>query len=240
MLILTVNENTNGNMPEEEKDMLKLCLESTNVNKKFIEVTAKANESNSWGQDTEYFKDVPEGKVYRYRKFTLENKIHVNCRSEVDAFSKVGDGDTARNVFVKVCALNEYDPVLDWGQNYETNRGALISSEFRNNGSKIGRWLCQAFLADCEQFKLGFVHKTNPKDTKYQVLTVEPMTSNGLSSQTGYTLKDNWSIIKTIVEIMSKQEDGSYSFVKLPYKQSIRIYRLPGGDDSSDQIQGQE
>jgi len=31
--MLTVNENTNGNLPEEEKDLIKLCVEATNINK---------------------------------------------------------------------------------------------------------------------------------------------------------------------------------------------------------------
>ena len=216
--------------------MLKLCLESTNVNRKFIDITTKSTEEAGWNENSEYFKEVPEGKVYKYRRWTLENKIHIACRSEIDAYAKVPEGEGEKKVFVKVCALNEYDPAADWSQNYETNRGALISSEFRNNGSKIGKWLCQAFLADCEQFKLGFVNKPNVKDSKYQVLTVEPMTSIGLSSQTGYKLKDNWSIIKTIVEIMSKQDDGTYNFVKLPYKQSIRIYKIPTGEEEVEQI----
>ena len=33
--LLTNNENFSGNMPEDEKETLKLCIESTNVNKFF-------------------------------------------------------------------------------------------------------------------------------------------------------------------------------------------------------------
>jgi len=33
--LMTNNENFSGNMPEDEKDTLKLCMESTNVNKWF-------------------------------------------------------------------------------------------------------------------------------------------------------------------------------------------------------------
>lgn len=33
--LLTNNENFSGNLPEEERDMYKLCVESTNVNKYF-------------------------------------------------------------------------------------------------------------------------------------------------------------------------------------------------------------
>jgi hypothetical protein len=61
---------------------------------------------------------------------------------------------------------------------------------------------------------------------------VEAMTSASLSKQIGYNLKDNWPVIKTIVEVLSKQEDGTFSFVKLPYKQAIRIYRVPGEEEA--------
>lgn len=33
MDLMTNNENSSYNLPEEEKEMLKLCLESTNINK---------------------------------------------------------------------------------------------------------------------------------------------------------------------------------------------------------------
>ncbi len=33
--LLTNNENFSGNMPEEEKEVFKLCVESTTVNKNF-------------------------------------------------------------------------------------------------------------------------------------------------------------------------------------------------------------
>ncbi len=203
--------------------MLKICIESTNVNRKFIDITTSGTEVKTFNEDNEYFKEAPDTKVYRYRRWTLEGKIHVVCRSEIDSYVKEGEADK----FTKIAALNEYESTLDWKTNYETNRGALISSEVRNNSSKIARWLCQAQLADCENVKLGFVTKPSSKDTKHQVLTVEPMTTGGLSNMTGYKLKDNWSIIKTIVEILGKQDDGVFSFVKMPYKQSLRIYQVP-------------
>lgn len=33
--LLTQNENFSGNLPDEEKDMHKLCVEATNLNKFF-------------------------------------------------------------------------------------------------------------------------------------------------------------------------------------------------------------
>jgi translation initiation factor 3 subunit D len=221
--ILTVNENTANDLPEDEKEMLKLCIESTNVNKKFIEISTKGTEVKEFGDGKYPSIEVPDRKVYRYRKWTLDNRLHVVVRSEIDAYAKEGDNIT----FVKVCALNECQPQLSWKENYELKEGALISTELRNNLCKICRWLCQAFLAEANLFKLGFVTKPNPKETKHQVLTVEDTTTANISSIINFRLKDNWSIVKTLAEIVMKEPDGVYAFVKLPYKQSIRIYAVP-------------
>jgi translation initiation factor 3 subunit D len=229
---LTVNENTSGNLPEDEKEMLKICIEATNINRKFINITTQKTDEKVFEEKSPYFKDVPEDKVYRYRKWTLDSKIHVVCRSEIDSFVQQGEGENAKTVFTKICALNELDSTLDWKTNFETNNGAVISGEERNNACKISKWLCQALLAECELIKLGFVTKGTGKDHKYQILGVEATSVKNLVNDINYREKDNWNIIKTIVELLGKQEDGTFAFVKLPYKQAIRIYRVPDENDS--------
>jgi len=228
--ILTVNENTSGNLPEDEKEMLKCCIESTNINRKFLELTTKGTPLKEFTANEAKLVEVPERKVYRYRKWNLDNKVSVVVRSEVDAFVKDGETD----VFTKVCSLNEFNSQLDWTKNIELNRGALISTEIRNNLSKVCSWLCQASLSDCDQFRIGFVTKPNPKEAKYTVLTVEDMATKTLASTINFRIKDCWSIVKTLAEIMNKQEDGTYAFVKQSYKQSIRVYRMPDKDDQED------
>jgi len=219
--ILSVNENTAGSLPEDEKELLKACIESTNTNRKFIEITTKPDQSKDF--TTIKGAEAPERKAYRYRKFNLDNKVNLVVRSEIDAYVKEGEGTS----FVKVCALNEYQPQQDWKQNYELNKGAVISSELRNNLNKICRWLCQALLADCGSVRLGFVTKQNVKDGKHYVLTVEDMTTNSLSNTINYRLKDSWSVVKTLTDILAKQEDGTYAFIKQAYKPGIRVYRAP-------------
>lgn len=210
--------------------MLRLCVESTNVNKKFIELSTKGTEVKCFNVEGAKPIEVPEKKVYRYRKWTLDNKIHVVVRSEVDAYIKEGES----NNFVKVCALNECQPQMDWKQNHELNRGALISAELRNNLCKICKWLCQASLADQNTFKIGFVTKPNPKEPKHSVLVVEDMAATTLSNTVNFRLKDSWSIVKTLADIMSRQDDGTYSFVKQAYKQSIKIYGIPEEEEDTE------
>jgi translation initiation factor 3 subunit D len=211
--------------------MFKICIDATNVNRKFIDIVTQKNQQATFDEKSPFFKDVPEDKVYRYRKWTLDNRIHVVCRSEIDSYVTQGEGENAKKIYTKICALNEFESTLDWRTNFDSNNGAVISGEERNNACKISKWICQAILADCELVKLGFVSKTNTKDNKYQVLGVEATSVKNLSNDINYREKDNWNIIKAIVDLLGKQEDGTFAFVKLPYKQSIRIYRIPGEND---------
>lgn len=210
--------------------MLKACIESTNINRKFFEITTKGSELKNISTIKDKV-EVPDRKAYKYRKFTLDNKVNIVVRSEIDAWVKEGENAA----FVKVCALNEYQPQQDWKQNYELNKGAVISGELRNNLNKICRWLCQALLADCNQVKLGFVTKQNVKDGKHYVLTVEDMTTNTLSNTINYRLKDSWNIVKTLTDVLSKQDDGTYAFTKQAYKTGIRVYRAPDAAEESDE-----
>lgn len=220
--------------------MFKICIEATNVNRKFINIVTQNTEELTFDEANSYYKDVPENKVYRYRKWTLDNKIHVVCRSEVDSFVRQGEGENSKVVFTKVCALNEFDSTYDWAKNFEINNGMVISSEERNNSNKISKWICQALLADCELVKLGFVTRSSQKDNRYQIIGVEATSVKNLVTDINYREKDNWNIIKTIVELLGKQEDGTFAFVKLPYKQAIRIYRIPDENEEQEISKAEE
>jgi len=226
--MLTVNENTSGNLPEEEKDLVRLCVEATNINKNFVNQTTKGEEK-TWASEKYDIEDLPERKLYKYRKWVLDGKFNVVTRSEIDSFTKTVNSEGVEGTqYLKVCSLNECDLNNDWRAKLETNRGALTSTEFRNNSCKISKWICQAVLADVDTVKLGFVSRILSKDlTKHAVLLVETVKTATLIQAIGYKLKDNWSIMKHLIETIMKQEDGTYALVKLPYKQSIRIYRIP-------------
>jgi hypothetical protein len=59
---------------------------------------------------------------------------------------------------------------VEWRQKLDTQRGAVLANELRNNACKLAKWTVQALLAGSDQIKFG-----------YEQLT-------------GYSL-DNWSLI---------------------------------------------
>merc|ERR1719270_1403775 len=114
------------------------------------------------------FDDEEDGTVasgaYRYRKITLpgnpkaedefsQQAVSLIVRTEVNC--KMPGSD---NSLVSVKALNEFDPKLNysWRTHLESQRGAVLATELKNNAFKLGRWTAQAILAGCDIMKVGY------------------------------------------------------------------------------------
>ena len=56
-------------------------------------------------------------------------------------------------------ALNEWDSKfsggVDWRQKLDTQRGAVLANELKNNACKLAKWTVQAILAGSDQIKFG-------------------------------------------------------------------------------------
>jgi translation initiation factor 3 subunit D len=98
--------------------------------------------------------------LYRYRKFDLsigeEDTLDLVVRTEVDAYQGKKDS------LVTVKALNEFDPratggakALDWRKYLDTQKGAIVASEMKNNSAKLARWAVQSVLAGADTMKMG-------------------------------------------------------------------------------------
>ena len=99
---------------------------------------------------------------YRYRKWTLGDGVVLVTRCELDGASEL-KGET---VLLSVKALTEFDSKvtgMDWRSKIETQRGAVIATELKNNANKLAKWTCQALLAGVDIMKLGFVSRAHPE-----------------------------------------------------------------------------
>jgi translation initiation factor 3 subunit D len=47
---------------------------------------------------------------------------------------------------------------VEWRQKLDTQRGAVLANELRNNACKLAKWTVQALLAGSDQIKFGYVH----------------------------------------------------------------------------------
>ncbi|KAF8984881.1 hypothetical protein BGZ46_006680 [Entomortierella lignicola] len=241
---VSVNENsTDPPMDTGDKDNINspsaLSLEATYINTNFAaqvvnvdQVTDLENANPFYGADDESVPLVG----YRYRKFDLstteEENISLFVRTEVDAIVKSAQGE---DTYITVKALNEFDSraqgaggAMEWRQKLDTQRGAVVATEMKNNSCKLSRWVVQTILAGSDHLKLGFVSRTNAKDSsRHAILGTQICRPKEFASQMGLQITNGWGIVKTVVDLALKLPEGKYVLVKDPNKPVIRLYSVP-------------
>ena len=126
--------------------------------------------------------EVPAPVAYKYRTFTLgkapkagsgdeDKRVTVLCRCELDGVMK---GKQEEDLFLRLYAMNELDAKVtggvDWRQKLDSQRGAVLATELKNNSNKLARWTLQAMLVGADLIKLGYVSRVNPKLADKHVL----------------------------------------------------------------------
>jgi len=125
--------------------------------------------------------------------------------------------------------LNEYDPKLtDWRKRIDSQRGAILATELKNNSFKLAKWTLQSLLVGADAIKLGYVSRLSPKDLgNHQILAVQDYKPKEFAQQMNLNLKNAWGILRRLVELCMKQPTGKYIFVKDPEKSSVKLYAIP-------------
>lgn len=70
---------------------------------------------------------------------------------------------------LSIKALNEFDTKVtgvDWRQKLDTQRGAVLATELKNNANKLAKWTAAALISGVDFIKLGFVSRNTPRDIK--------------------------------------------------------------------------
>lgn len=174
---LTVNENASdppadSEDPDNINSASNLSLEATYINQNFasqvIAPSSKAYEPSSNPFYSAEDETEPLAScLYKYRKFDMSTstaedaeEISVVVRTEVDAYL------LKRNQHITIKALNENSAksgaapstgakALDWRKFLDTQKGAIVAGEMKNNSAKLARWAIQSYLAGAEQMKMG-------------------------------------------------------------------------------------
>ena len=168
---ITVNENA-ADPPADSEDSTNinsaasLSLEATYINQNFSSQVIQGSSKAYTPKPNPFYNAEDENDplgscLYRYRKFDIsvseEEEMDLVVRTEVDAY--IGKKDS----LVTVKALNEFDAraqggaakTLDWRKFLDTQKGAIVASEMKNNSAKLARWAVQGVLAGAEQMKMG-------------------------------------------------------------------------------------
>lgn len=202
--LLTVNE-TAVEPPQDDANSLnspsKLALEATFINHNFSQQVLKTGtteQKHSFQYAYPFQSEEEEGEVasigYRYRSWNLNNGVELIARCEHDAVMVAPTGDTQ---FITIKALNEWDSKLangvDWRQKLDTQRGAVLANELRNNACKLAKWTVQALLAGSDQIKFGYVSRAHIRDaSKHVILGTQQFKPHEFATQINLSMDNAW------------------------------------------------
>ncbi|KAG0580305.1 hypothetical protein KC19_4G164200 [Ceratodon purpureus] len=231
--LLTVYETAQEPIPEE-KDSINsvhsLSQEATFINQNFSQQILQKDgkkfafkEPNPFASENEEVASV----AYRYRKWKLDDETTLVARCELHSVAEVKGSE----ILLTVNALNEFDSRItgvDWRQKIENQRGAVLATELKNNANKLAKWTAQALLSGADQMKLGYVSRVHPKDNyNHTVLTLQGYKPKEFAGQINLNVNNMWGILKTVVDICMKLDEGKYLLVKDPNKPTVRLYSVP-------------
>ncbi|XP_065877398.1 eukaryotic translation initiation factor 3 subunit D [Euphorbia lathyris] len=231
--LLSVHETSQEPLPEAKDDMnsaYSLSVEAAYINQNFSQQVlvrdgnkVTFDEPNPFANEGEEVASV----AYRYRRWKLDDNMHLVARCEVQSVVEVNK----QRSFLTQNALNEFDPKysgVDWRQKLETQRGAVLATELKNNANKLAKWTAQALLASADMMKLGYVSRVHPRDHyNHVILAVVGYKPKDFASQINLNTSNMWGIVKSIVDLCMKLNEGKYVLVKDPSKPQVRIYEVP-------------
>jgi len=246
--LLTVNETANE-PPSDDGNSLNsprnLALEATFINHNFSQQVLKMGEErHRFDEENPFLSEEEEGEVasvaYRYRKWDLDNNIQLVARCEHDA---VVHGPNGELQFINIKALNEWDSRVrsftggvEWRQKLDTQRGAVLANELRNNSNKLAKWTVQALLAGSDQIKFGYVSRMHVRDSaKHVILGTQQFKPHEFATQINLNMDNAWGILRCIIDQCMAQEDGKYLIMKDPNKPIIRLYDIPDNTFESEE-----
>ncbi|KAI9498259.1 eukaryotic translation initiation factor 3 subunit D [Zychaea mexicana] len=247
---VTVNENAADPPAESDKDTVNswsaLSNEATYINQNFARQVLDAKTQHKFAKPNPFASEDTKDKLascgYRYRKFDLTSsaaeedaeRTYLIVRTEVDAAIKLG-GQTS---LMTVRALNEFDPnaqgsgnSLPWKKSLDSQRGAVVAAEMKNNAAKLARWAVQAMLAGADQLKLGYVARQDPKNNnRHVILGTQAYKPKDFASQMNLSLNNGWGIVKAVADMCLQLAEGQYILLKDPNRPILRIYAVSQED----------
>jgi translation initiation factor 3 subunit D len=220
-----------------------LSLEATYINQNFGFQSVQENIAADFAHPNPFYGPEETEPLascgYRYRVFDLgiteDEDVKICIRTEVDAYVPGPGNPQEGHGLVTIRALNEFDPraqgaggAPDWRSKLDSQRGAVVATEMKNNSCKLAKWTVQSVLAGAELMKIGYISRGNPKDnTRHVILSTASMRPTDFAAQLNVSLANGWGIVRTITDLCMKMPEGKYVLIKDPNKSVIRLYAVP-------------
>lgn len=244
--------------PEGINTPERLALEATMINQNFSQQILKSSGSNRKEFDlpNPFYDDEdvdgmqPASVAYRYRRFDLGGDVQIVCRTELHGIVKKNKLDSSEVVdqYLTAFALNEYFDstkdtksntpaagMINWREKLDSQRGAVVGSELKNNAFKIAKWTAQSILSGADQMKIGFVSRAIPKNAHdHQILGTQFYRPKDFAQQITLNEGNMWGIMRMFINLFNDQPEGKYVIMRDPNKAQLKIYSVPPGTFESD------
>ena len=199
-----------------------LAKEATRVNRDLIHQVSKAAANNDHQQK-------------RLSAWNLGNGIRLLVQGSLHASARALTSGEEQEVHLR--ALLEYDQLksssvttqsaMDWRQRLDTQRGAVLAYEIKNNNAQMARWVYQAILSSVPAIKLGFVSRTNSASrtqTRHHLLALLDLDPEDLAVQMSLNVPGGFGILRAIIEQCRGLPEGRYCLLRDPNKAVLRLY----------------
>jgi len=236
---LSVNETAYNPPSHEDGENTpeRLGLEATMVNQNFSQLVLKKSGRIEMDLPNPFFDEddaagtEPSGVAYRYRKFALDDKTTLVCRTELHGLVK-------QQHYMTAFALNEYNSstansssspqTASWRDRIDSQRGAVFANELKNNSFKLAKWTAQSLLAGADQMKIGFVSRASPhKANEHVILATQFYRPKDFATQITLSENQMWAVFRSFVHMLLKQKDGKYVLMRNPNKSTLHLYSVP-------------
>jgi translation initiation factor 3 subunit D len=231
----------------------RLGLEATMCNQNFSQQILKSKASSSnrkeFGLPNPFYDEEdneenmePASVAYRYRKFDLGEDINIVCRTELHGFVKKKGAGESDVEYMTAFALNEYfdsmNPysktnvpaagMINWREKLDSQRGAVLATELKNNAFKLAKWTAQSILANADLMKIGFVSRAIPKNPyEHQILATQFYRPKDFATQVSLNEGSMWGIMRMLIGLFKEQPEGKYVLMRDPNKPLLKIYSVP-------------
>jgi translation initiation factor 3 subunit D len=235
----------NMNTPE------RLGLEATMINQNFSQQIVKKTGRQQMDLPNPFYDEEEEGAsgkepastAFRYRSFALEPDMTVVCRTELHGLVK-------KTQYMTAFCLNEFMPStamgntpssthISWRDKIDNQRGAVLANELKNNSFKFAKWTAQSILAGADQMKIGFVSRTNIKNTnEHVILGTQFYRPTDFAQQITLQEGQMWCMFRTFIALIQKHHKASNStdsntstskfvIMRDPNKPILHLYQVP-------------
>jgi len=239
--MVSVNETANDPPGEENtgiNDPRNLVLEATYINKVFGQQCLKSGEWNDLEHRNPYIDNkMPKDRIasagYRYRKWQL-GEYNLVARTCVDAM--ITNKKTGQKGFALIRALNEWDPKMtgDWRKKLESQPGAVLATEMKNNNCKLAKWTVQAVMAGAKLMKIAYVARNNQRNNReHSIVQVSQFKPKEFAAQMQLHLENSWAVLRAIIHECMQLPGGKYLLLKDPNNPKLLLYSIPEDEFSS-------